>query len=76
MLSTAYSEVKSMLQRNQTALDEIIYQLCTPRADSLPEDGQPFQGNTLQGSEVQDIVRRLGHASDVERRDSRLAVFM
>lgn len=76
VLNTAYSDVKAMLQRNRAALDEIIHQLCTPRPDHLPEEGQPFQGNTLPGSEVQEIVSRLCHPSDIDYRDRKLAVFM
>ena len=74
LLDTAYADVKSMLQRNQAAFDEIVRRLCTPQHQ--PENGQPFQGNTLPGSEVRDIVTRLGSQADLERREQNLTVFI
>lgn len=74
LLDSAYADVKAMLQRNQAAFDEIVRRLCTPQGPL--ENGQPFQGNTLPGSEVVDIVTRLGNKADLERREQNLAVFI
>ena len=73
-LDAAYADVKTMLQRNQAAFDEIVRRLCTPEHEI--KNGEAFQGNTLPGKEVLDIVTRLGNQADLQHREQSLAVFI
>ena len=76
VLDKAYDDAKAMIRRNRPALDEIIHRLCTPDPGFETQDGQPFQGNTLLGSDVQEIVSRLAHRADLGMRDEKQAVFL
>jgi len=74
LMNDAYSDAMGMLRRNKAALDEIIARLHTQTADHDP--ATPFQGNTLSGDEVREVVERLGCASDLAFRESQRSVFM
>jgi hypothetical protein len=74
LLNDAYSDARSMLRRNRAALDELIARLLTQTADHDPS--KPFQGNTLSGDEVREVVERFGCTSDLAYRESQKGVFM
>lgn len=80
LLSGAYEQAKALLQRNRAALDELVRRLTEPDATSRPRDASlrdvSFNGNTLNGEEVREIVSRLGDDSDLARRDAEKAAFL
>jgi len=74
LLNDAYGDASGMLRRNRAAFDELVSRLHTRTADHDP--ATPFQGNTLSGDEVREVVERLGCESDLAFRKSQKAGFM
>ena len=70
LLDTSYESVKGMLERNRTALDELVEQLINKT------DAEGQSALLLTGVQVSAIVEQHGNELDLQRRRLERAVFM